>query len=142
MVQLKGKAEDLLLNSLKETNQIFGLELFAMVSAVITLGDQLKEKKIILFLDNNAASGAMIKASSRVQIILALTECFWQHIAQMGASCWIERVASEANPADAPSRDKPSFKKPDVEGYLGSFQEVLQLCCVALTKKELTKLAW
>ena len=45
MVQLKGKAEDLLLKSLKETNEIFGLELFAMVSAVMALGGQLKEKE-------------------------------------------------------------------------------------------------
>ena len=142
MVQLKGKAEDLLLESLKETNEIFGLELFAMVSAVMALGEQLKGKRMILFLDNNAASGAMIKASSRVKIILAITECFWQHVAQLGASCWIERVTSEANPADAPSRDKPSFRKPDVEGHLESFRRVLRLCCVALTKKELTKLAW
>ena len=93
MVQLKGKAEDLLLESLKETNEIFGLELFAMVSAVMALGGQLKGKRMILFLDNNAASGAMIKASSRVKIILAITECFWQHVAELGASCWVERVA-------------------------------------------------
>ena len=113
-----------------------------MVSSVIALGEQLRGKRIILFLDNNAASGAMMKASSRVKIILAITECFWQHVAQLGASCWVERVASEANPAYAPSRDKPPFRTADVEGRLESLQKVLQLCCVAFTKKELTKMAW
>ena len=142
MVQLKGKAEDLLISSLAETNEIFGLELFAMVSAVMALGEQLRGKRMILFLDNNAAAGAMIKASSRVKIILAITECFWQQVAQLGASCWVERVASEANPADAPSRGKSSFRLPDVEGHLESLWGVLQLCCVAFTKEELTKMAW
>ena len=140
--QLKGKAEDLLLNSLAATNEIFGLGLFAMVSSVISLGEQLRGKKIILFSANNAASGAMIKASSRVQIILAITERFWQRVAHLAASCWVERVSSEANPADAPSRDKPPFRTPDVEGPVESLQTALRLCCVAMTRKELTRIAW
>ena len=81
----------------------------------------------------------MIKASKRVQIILAITERLWQRVEQLAASCWVERVASEANPADAPCRDIPPFRTPDVGGHLESLQMALQLCCVAMTRKELAR---
>ena len=126
MAQLKGKDENLLIESLAETNEILGLELFAMVSAVIALGELLRGKRMILSAGEDAASGAMIKASSRARIILAITECYWQHLAQPAASSWVERVASEANPADAPSRDKPPFRTPDAEGHLESLQTALR----------------
>ena len=94
---------------------------------------------MILSSDNNAASGAMIEASSRAQVILAITERFRQHVAQQAASRWVEREASEANPADAPSRDKPPFRTPDAEGHLESLQTARHLCCVAMTRKELAR---
>ena len=75
-VLIKGAAEHMLLESLKETNGIFGLEMFATVAAIATFGDQLKGKRMILFLDNNAAAGASTKASSRIQMILATLGSF------------------------------------------------------------------
>ena len=41
---LKGTAEKRLLKSLETTNEIYGLEMFAMVSAVVPLGEQLRGK--------------------------------------------------------------------------------------------------
>ena len=79
--------------------------MFAMVAAIATLGGQLRGKRAVLFLDNNAAAGALIRATSRIQIILATTGSFWGCTAQMSAACWVESVASETNPADAPSRN-------------------------------------
>ena len=86
MVQLKGEAENLLLKSFAGTDEIFGLGLLTMVSAAIALGEQLRGKSIILSLGKNAASVAMIKASARAQIILAITERSRQHVAQLAAS--------------------------------------------------------
>ena len=69
---------------------------------------------------NNAAAGALIEASPEIQMILALIERFRGCMAQLSAACWVARVASDANPADAPSRDTPMFRTPDVERDLAS----------------------
>ena len=126
-VELKGTASEVLLRSLESTNEIYGLELFAMVSAVRALGEQLRGKRTILFLDNNAAAGASVKASARAPVILAIIECFWSLMAQLSASCWIERAPSKASPADAPSRGEKSSITPRVSGDLSSLQQALQL---------------
>ena len=73
---------------------------------------------------NNAAAGALIKAPSWIQVILAPIGSFWGYVAQLSASCGVGRVASAANPADAQSRNKPSFTKPEVEGELASMSGV------------------
>ena len=138
-VPLKGIAEKVAIDSSMETNEIFGLELFAMASAVIAFGAQMGRKRMILFLDNDAAPGAMNRASCRARVILALTESFWRRVAQLAASRWVEWVASGANPADAQSRDRPPFRTPNVEGKLESLQAALQLFRASGTKKALTK---
>ena len=55
MVSLRGTAEKVLNDSLKETNVIFGFEPFALASAAIALGGRLRRKRLISFLDDNAA---------------------------------------------------------------------------------------
>ena len=101
-VSLKGAAEQVLLESIKDTNEISGLGTFAMVAGVVALGEQLRGKRVILFLRDNAAAGAQVKASSKTQMILALVESFWECVAQLSAACLVERVAPDANAADSP----------------------------------------
>ena len=109
-----------------------------MVAGVVALGEQLRGKRVILFLGDNAAAGALIKASSKIQMILALEESFWECLAQLSAACWVERVAPDANSADSPRRDKPLFRAPDVEGELASLQMALQLRQVLENRVALT----
>ena len=61
-VLFKGAAEKVLEDSLLETNEIFCLEMFAMVAAVVALGEQLRGKRMFPLVGSNAASGALIKA--------------------------------------------------------------------------------
>ena len=91
-----------------------------MVSAVVALGEQLRGMRMVRVLENNAAAGALVIASSRIQMILALLGISRGYVAQLSASCWVKRAASAANPADAPSSYKPLFTKPDVDGELAS----------------------
>ena len=72
-VLLKGAAEHALAKSFKEMNGIFGLEMFAMEPAVVSLAEQLRGKILALFMDNHAAAGALIRASSRVLVVLVAT---------------------------------------------------------------------
>ena len=69
-----------------------GLEMPATVAAVGALGDQLCGERIITFSDNNAAAGSIIKASSKVAVVLAIIERFWRTVARMSAACWIKRA--------------------------------------------------
>ena len=93
----------------------------------------------MLFLDNNAASGALIKGSSRVLIVLAMIESFWGCLARLSASCWVERVASEANPADAPRRGDPLFREPQVKADLLPLTKILQTCQISIDRDNLSK---
>ena len=76
-----------------------------------SLGERPREKRIILFLDNNAAAGVLEKAPSRLPGPPALIESFWGLAAQLSASCRVERVSLKANLADAPRRSRPLFEK-------------------------------
>ena len=66
----------MLLESISDTNEIFAPEMFAMVAGAIASGEQLRSKGITFFLDDNAAAGCLIKASSELQIILAVVGSF------------------------------------------------------------------
>ena len=108
-------------------NEIYVFELSAMVAAIRAIGDQLRVQELILFSDNAAAAGALVKASDKVPIILATVECFRTQTARMSIPRWIERVPSMANPADAPSRWASSISDSQAKGGLLSLQRVLQL---------------
>ena len=86
--------------------------MLATVAAVVALSDQLRGKKTVAYLDNNAAAGAFIGAPSRVPVVLALIGSLWGRVAQQSASCWADRVLSEANPANAPSWNRQLFGEP------------------------------
>ena len=77
-VELKGKANNVLPKATQLNKEIHGTELLATVAAIRGSGEQLRGNRIVLFLDNNAAAGALAK----VPIILATTECFWAPLAQ------------------------------------------------------------
>ena len=60
-------------------------------------------------------------------------------MARLSASCWVERVASGANPADAPSRGEPLFREPHVDGELAPLAKVLQLRQISVDKDDISK---
>ena len=74
MVLPNGAAGQVLAGSPMGTNEIFGLEAFAKVAAVVALGEQLGGRRMILPAGHSAAAGALFKAPSRVQVIAALIE--------------------------------------------------------------------
>ena len=88
-VFLKGAAAQLSLGSIRGTNGIFGFVMFVVVAAVAAPGEQLRERRMILFLGNNAAAGALIRASSE------RLSSFWRCIAHLSAAFWTERGASD-----------------------------------------------
>ena len=55
-------------------------------------------------MDNDAAKECLIKGTTRSKASAKLVSDFWCRAAEYELYIWVERVASAANPADAPSR--------------------------------------
>ena len=62
------------------------------------------------FMDNNVAAGAILKAPSRVHVALAIIESFWGCVAQLSASCCVDRVSPEAKPAGSPGGNRQLYE--------------------------------
>ena len=97
-----------------------------MVAAVAAVGDRPMEKRTMMFLDNNATAGALIKASSSAPIILALIESVWRIMASVAAACRVDREPYSANPADAPRSRRKLHAHPHMEDELASRQQALR----------------
>ena len=74
VAELQGRRNGVLLEAPQVDNGICGLELRAMVAAARASGDRLRGKKSVFFRDNNAAAGALAKASGEVPSFLAMIE--------------------------------------------------------------------
>ena len=66
----------------------------------------LENRRVIFFVDNEAARFALIKGVSGKSSMQVLTSLF--HELDLSSPCfhWIERVPSQSNPADLPTRGK------------------------------------
>ena len=81
-------------------------ELAAVVLARDLTKGILKGRRVIFFVDNEAARFALIKGVSGKSSMQVLTSIF--HETDLSSPCfhWIERVPSQSNPADLPTRGK------------------------------------
>ena len=80
-------------------------ELLPALIAMQTWGNNLKNKKVILFVDNDAARHALVKGRSTNAASDEILITFWEIVAEHEIQIWVERVPSKSNPADGPSRD-------------------------------------
>ena len=80
-------------------------ELLTVVAMRYNLRHMLHRKKVIFFIDNEAARFALIKSVSGRSSMQSLASAF--HRCDLSYECfhWIERVASQSNPADLPTRN-------------------------------------
>ena len=82
----------------------------AELAAVVLVRDEIKRllenRKVIFFVDNEAARYSLIKGVSGKSSMQVLTSSF--HAVDIQTPCfhWIERVPSKSNPADLPTRGK------------------------------------
>ena len=82
----------------------------AELAAVVLVRDEIKRllenRKVIFFVDNEAARYSLIKGVSGKSSMQVLTSSF--HAVDLQTPCfhWIERVPSKSNPADLPTRGK------------------------------------
>ncbi len=69
------------------------------------LGQELGGKRVISLVDSESAFGAAVKEYSRKEDISNLTTHLWDTISQNRISVFFDRVSTDANISDGPSRN-------------------------------------
>ena len=81
-------------------------DVIAAVLALETFKDRLVGADIILLIDSEAVQGALIKGYSSREDLCELISVFWNLALELKARVFIDRISTDANPADWPSRDR------------------------------------
>lgn len=65
---------------------------------------RLQNRRVLLFVDNNSARGAVVKGRSSSRTMDHLVKAFYSIEVHLPSFWWIERVPSKSIPSDEPSR--------------------------------------
>ena len=90
---------------LQRKTQIVPVEMVAPIVAVQTFNVRLRNCDLILLIDSEAVEGSLIKGYSSREDLCSLVSVFWDLIFQFQIRVFIDRIATDANPADWPSRN-------------------------------------
>ena len=80
------------------------IELFVLALIRFICKEEFQGRRVIYFIDNEAARFGLIKGRSDSNVMNALITLYLCAEAEFPSYSWIERVASASNPADKPSR--------------------------------------
>ena len=83
---------------------IMHLELWPVLVTLLRLGKSLKNRRVLVFIDNNGARDALIKGTSPVDDVFPLLAIVSVILNAFSVSVWFTRVPSPSNPGDAPWR--------------------------------------
>ena len=84
--------------------QIVPVEMMAPILALETFKERLVGADVIILIDSEAVEAALIKGYSSKEDLCDLISVFWDLVFEVKARVFIDRVATDANPADWPSR--------------------------------------
>ena len=88
----------------RNDQQIMALELFAIVLGVCTFAHLLQGRRVRIWCDNAGGENALRTGSARSMDHNMIVHGLWLHARRSDYALWVERVASEENIADLPSR--------------------------------------
>jgi hypothetical protein len=87
-------------------NQIAMVELLAPVVVNETFPDRLRGAKALLLVDSEPVEGALVKGYSSKEDVCDLVGVFWSQACELQVAYYIDRVPTDGNPADFPSRGR------------------------------------
>ena len=91
---------------LPRKSQISMVEMFATVVALETFREQIFDSSSLLFVDSESVPGALVKGYSAREDLCELVGSFWKLALDVKVNLFIDRISTDANPADPPSRDR------------------------------------
>ena len=86
--------------------QIMSLELMAIAVGLATFAVELEGRQVWIFEDNTGAEATTQKGSSKAEDHNSLVHEIWTLALEYGMSLWIDRVPSDDNLSDLPSREE------------------------------------
>ena len=89
--------------------QVAMIEMFAPVLALEFLNEAIAGMSVTIMVDSESVEGALVKGYSRRSDMCELTSEFWDLADRLKLETYIDRVSTDANIADGPSRDYPDF---------------------------------
>ena len=91
---------------LDRSTQIVPVEMIAAVLALSTFEDRIFGSDLLLLIDSEAVEAALIKGYSSREDLCSIISVFWDLALRLRVRVFIDRISTDANPADWPSRDK------------------------------------
>jgi hypothetical protein len=85
--------------------QIMSLELLSIALALSSFAPWLQRRKVRIWSDNKGAEGSLRKGSAKKFDHTCLVHALWHRAAQLQLSMFIDRVPTDDNIADLPSRE-------------------------------------
>ena len=89
----------------RKDNQIMGLELLAIALGLSTFGELLLGRNVRVWSDNTGSEHATRRGASKQFDHNCIAHCIWLVAARLKIGMQIERVATDDNIADLPSRE-------------------------------------
>ena len=86
--------------------QVSRIEMLAPVIVNEEFKDELRGKKVLLFVDSECVEGALVKGYSAKEDLCWLNAVFWQQALALDALFYIDRVSTDANISDGPLRGR------------------------------------
>ena len=90
----------------RSDSQIMALELLAIALGLATFGERLANRRVVIWSDNVGAEAAVRSGRASAWDHSRIIHSLWYLIARIGCGAWFDRVPSEENVADLPSREK------------------------------------
>jgi hypothetical protein len=90
-------------------HQVAMIEMVAPVVAMHALAARVQDTQLLVFIDSEAVEGALVKGYSPQPDLGNLAGAFWAYSVKNSVAPYIERIPTDANPADDPSRGKYQF---------------------------------
>ena len=92
---------------LPRKSQIAMVEMFATLVALETFREQISDSSPLLFVDSESVQGALVKGYSAREDLCELVGSFLEiKLLTWKVNLYIDRISTDANPADPPSRDR------------------------------------
>ena len=82
------------------------MEVLAVLAILLEKSNELRNKSVTFYIDNNNALSALIKNAANPPEIQAMAGLIWHRIRDLRITPWFERVPSKRNIADLPTRGK------------------------------------
>ena len=88
----------------RSDQQIVALEMWAVLLALESFAERLSGAYVKLWIDNRAGEAILRRGSAACEDHNLIAHCVWTAAYVLKVALWVERVSSEDNLADEPSR--------------------------------------